>query len=289
MPPLKKGRCLAAACNRRHGSARCIWHFVHARGALQGKQVEKSEEELTQSVGLCMIRTEEKKMQCIWMGQAGLLFDFDGTKVMIDPYLSDCVAKVNPANRRRVPVEEKFFDIRPDVLILTHDHLDHTDPETLERILGTHKDILVLASKNAWNHARSFGNGHNYVMFDAGTRWTFKDVTFRAVRAQHSDDSAVGVVIGWNEKHYYVAGDTLWHDRVIQEVNALGLRIDAAFVPVNGVGNNMNMADAADFAQAVGALKTVPVHFGLFDSLDPAADFDAANKIIPTIYKEIRL
>jgi len=71
-------------------------------------------------------------MRCTWLGQAGLLFDLDGIKVMIDPYLSDSVAKVNPLNKRRVPVDERVFDIRPDVLILTHDHLDHTDPETLD-------------------------------------------------------------------------------------------------------------------------------------------------------------
>ena len=66
-------------------------------------------------------------MKCTWIGQAGLLFDFDGVKIMIDPYLSDSVAAVNPANKRRMPVDETLWDIRPDVLILTHDHLDHTD------------------------------------------------------------------------------------------------------------------------------------------------------------------
>ena len=70
-------------------------------------------------------------MRCIWLGQAGLLFEFDGMKVMVDPYLSDSVAKVNPLNSRRVAVDERFFDIRPDILILTHDHLDHTDPENI--------------------------------------------------------------------------------------------------------------------------------------------------------------
>lgn len=51
------------------------------------------------------------------------------------------------------------------VLVLTHDHLDHTDPETLERYLTTYDSITVLASLNAWNKVRSFGGNHNYVMF----------------------------------------------------------------------------------------------------------------------------
>ena len=70
-------------------------------------------------------------MKITWLGQAGLLIETEGVIIMIDPYLSDSVAAVNPKNYRRVPVEERFLRMRPDVLICTHNHLDHTDPETL--------------------------------------------------------------------------------------------------------------------------------------------------------------
>ena len=60
-------------------------------------------------------------MKCIWLGQAGLLFEFGEVKVMVDPYLSNSVAAVNPRNYRRMPVDERFLNIRPDILVLTHD------------------------------------------------------------------------------------------------------------------------------------------------------------------------
>ena len=41
-------------------------------------------------------------MKIIWLGQAGLLFIKDDFKIMIDPYLSDSVKKINPKNYRRV-------------------------------------------------------------------------------------------------------------------------------------------------------------------------------------------
>lgn len=44
-----------------------------------------------------------------WFGQAGLLFEFDGLTVMVDPYLSDSVKSLNPEGCRRVPVDEAFF------------------------------------------------------------------------------------------------------------------------------------------------------------------------------------
>lgn len=228
-------------------------------------------------------------MKCIWLGQAGLLFDFDGKKVMVDPYLSDSVSLVNPLNKRRAEVDTQFFDVKPDVLILTHDHLYHTDPETLDVILNKWDGICVLASQNGWKHVQSYGGSHNYVMFDRGTRWTQDSICFQAVHAQHSDDYAIGVLITYLDKTYYVTGDTLYHDMVVEDVKRRGMGIKAMFLPVNGEGNNMNMTDAALFAQELGVKKVVPIHFGLFDSLQPEHDFHVENKVVPEIWKEIAL
>lgn len=224
-------------------------------------------------------------MKVTWLGQAGLLFNFAGVNVMIDPYLSNSVAKVNQRNERRYPVDVRFFDIRPDVLILTHNHLDHTDPETLERLLGKHSGICVLASYNAWQQARQYGGEHNYVSFNRGSIWTEKGIRFEAVYAEHSDDFAIGVVITYQGKNYYVAGDTLYSKYILKE---LPQQIEIAFLPVNGVGNNMNMTDAAQFAKEIGAKKVVPIHFGLFDNLNPK-EMACKNKVIPQIYEEILL
>ena len=48
----------------------------------------------------------------------------------------------------------------------------------------------------------------------------------------------------------------------------------------------MNAYDAAHFAKKCGAKYSVPVHWGMFDDIDPQI-FKADNRIIPEIYKEI--
>ena len=80
-------------------------------------------------------------MKVILLGQAGLLFDLDGVRVMVDPYLSNSVERLEPKNYRRQPIDESFFDIKPDILVLTHNHLDHTDPETLKKLFSRHYGI----------------------------------------------------------------------------------------------------------------------------------------------------
>lgn len=224
-------------------------------------------------------------MKITFMGQAGLLFETDGCTVMVDPYLSDSVVKVNPLNYRRVPVDTRFFDIRPDVLIFTHDHLDHFDPETVESILARHKNITVLAPSSVWSKIRQMAPGNNYVLFDRFTQWTEKDIRFESVKAQHSDPCAIGVIITYAGKKYYITGDTLYSTEVLSD---LPNDLDVVFLPVNGKGNNMNMTDGADFFRATGAKLAVPVHTGLFDDLD-ANLFPVENKIVPEYYKEIKL
>lgn len=224
-------------------------------------------------------------MKITWLGQAGLLLQKDGFTIMVDPYLSDSVAKVNPKNYRRQPIDPAVFDIQPDVMIFTHNHLDHYDPETVEKFISEDSRILVLAPRSVWDEVRKLGGGNNYVQFDRHTLWTQNGITFTAVKATHSDPDAIGVIIDDGRKKYYITGDTLYNTDIFPDLPA---DIYAVFLPINGVGNNMNMTDAARFAQAIRAQKTVPVHFGMFDQLS-AESFDCPNKIIPTIYKEIAL
>lgn len=219
-------------------------------------------------------------MKVTWITQAGLFIETDGMKIMIDPYLSDSVYKVE-GKKRSISVDESLFDITPDVMIFTHDHLDHYDPETAPRFLEKNGNMLVLAPASCWKKAHLHGNGHRYVRFQPGTEWTEKNVRFVSVPAEHSDPDAIGVVIYAEGKCLYVTGDTLYSTRVLQ---ALPEGIDMVFLPVNGVGNNMNMQDAARFACACGAKEAVPLHYGLFDDLDPK-DFPFECKRILKAYE----
>ena len=222
-------------------------------------------------------------MKITWLGQAGLLFEHEGYTMMIDPYLSNSVAKVEPRNERRIPVDEKFFDIKPDMMIFTHNHLDHYDPETAERFIHETSDMTILAPTSVWEVVRKKGGNHRYLLFNRHTRWSEGGLKFQAVKAAHSDLAAIGVLIDDGKKTYYVTGDTLYNEEIFGD---LPKKIDVLFLPINGVGNNMNMEDAAAFAERVGAKKVVPIHFSMFDNIDANA-FVCDNKVIPKVYQII--
>lgn len=118
-------------------------------------------------------------MKIIWLGQAGLFFETEGIRILVDPYLSDSVARENPGCRRRVAVKEEFFSVTPDLLILTHDHPDHYDPET---------------------------------------EWTHRSVLCEAVPAAHSDPDTIGVILRCEGKVFYITGDTLYSRKVLSSL-----------------------------------------------------------------------
>lgn len=224
-------------------------------------------------------------MKITWLGQAGLLFDTGDCRVMVDPYLSDSVGITQPEKHRRQPVDEGIFNIKPDVMIFTHNHLDHYNPETVRRFISEQSSITVLAPRSVWEDVRLIGGKNNFVLFERGTQWTECGLQFTAVMAAHSDECAIGVIIEQGGRRYYLTGDTLYNDGIFADLPG---DIYAVFLPINGVGNNMNMADAARFARRVGAERVVPLHFGMFDDIDPR-EFICDNRVIPAIYKEIEL
>ncbi len=227
-------------------------------------------------------------MKITWLGQAGLLLEAHGLTALIDPYLSNSVAERLGGAPRRVPVREALFDLSPDILLFTHDHLDHYDPDTASRFLAkTDKQITVFSPRSVFGKVRKQGGGHNYVELDRGCVFTVGALRFTAVMAAHSDPDAIGVLIEDlpEGKVYYITGDTLYHRDLFGE---LPERIEAVFLPINGVGNNMNATDAAAFCRRLAPRAAVPLHFGLLDDIDPAC-FDFCGRVIPKIYEEVEL
>ncbi len=226
-------------------------------------------------------------MKVTWLTQAGLLFDTGKMKIMVDPYLSDSLAAEGLS--RRIPVDTRFLSEVPDVLLITHEHKDHLDPETLAGLLGTDKCVTVLAPEKAYNSLLAYEKGNNLVLLPPHSVWSEGGVTFYSVKAEHSDRTAAGFIIDDGAQTFYISGDTVYNYDLIDDVLDLAPDgVDFAFLPINGRGSNMNAHDAADLAYEIGAKTAVPLHYGLFDEITPS-DFDFDDALILTPYEETRL
>lgn len=95
-------------------------------------------------------------MKITWLGQFGVLIETANSSLMMDPYLTDSIAeKSGAAFRRLVPLQEEYLRRTPNVILLSHDHIDHLDIPSLRALLGTSRPTEVLASANAWTKVRT--------------------------------------------------------------------------------------------------------------------------------------
>ena len=149
------------------------------------------------------------------------------------------------------------------------------------------KKLTILSCESVFNELVDIPTvcQANHIMLEEGSEWTINSINICAVPAKTDDKSAFGVIITDLEdnKKYYITGDTLYNKYVLEW---LPNDIYATFVPINGEYGSMNLTDAKRFANKVKSEFFVPIHFGMFDKINPK-EFDLPNAIIPSAYKII--
>ena len=193
-----------------------------------------------------------------WIGQNGYLLSDGETEICIDPYLSNVVDRV--AKRGRM-VEAPFApeELKSDVVICTHDHLDHVDIDAIPRM---HKEKMrFLAPTHAHKTLASCGVAHP-IPFDEGAVYDIGAFRLTAVFADHSVP-AVGVIVEHGDVTLYFSGDTEYHEKL----TALAERkIDIMFICINGKLGNMNVDEAVRLTEILHPRVGVPTHYGMFES-----------------------
>ena len=202
-------------------------------------------------------------MKLTWLGQHTVALESNGALLMTDPYILDTMGEtMGEEFSRLIPVDETWTQVRPDMILLTHDHIDHLDMPSMQALVSAQKPVEIIAAPNAWNKIRGQLPGdHNYIMMKPGNEWTSDVFHVRAIQARHSDETGVGYVVEAEGLTILISGDTLYFADAAKEV---GKAVDIAVVVMNGKGNNMNCADAARYCKDMQARVAIPTHWGLF-------------------------
>ena len=193
-----------------------------------------------------------------WIGQSGYILNDGTSEICIDPYLSNVVDRI--AKRGRM-VETPFSpeELKSDVVICTHNHLDHVDIDAIP--LMKKENMLFLAPDDAKNTLLECGV-INFKSFDEGTAVKIGDFELKAVFAYHTVP-AVGVIVNHNAISMYFSGDTEYNEKLeeLKEYN-----IDIMFICINGKLGNMNVDDAVKLTKTINPKIGIPAHYGMFES-----------------------
>jgi L-ascorbate metabolism protein UlaG (beta-lactamase superfamily) len=198
-----------------------------------------------------------------WLGHAAFeITSPGGTKILIDPFLS-----ANPSTPDSL---KRLARYRPDAILVTHSHDDHSlDAKAISQLSNTTRVISVYEWVNAQGFPQNQGMGGN-----VGGSFRVGDVTVHIVPAMHSSEPgrAVGFVLEFADRRtLYHTGDTwLFGDMgLIQEL----YHPDIILIGVGGGPYTQNPY-AAKLAidkyfkpQAI-----VPMHYGTFEGLATVND-----------------
>ncbi|MBY0435912.1 MAG: MBL fold metallo-hydrolase [Cyclobacteriaceae bacterium] len=219
-----------------------------------------------------------------WLGQSGYLLQWNGKRVLIDPYLSNSLTKKylttdKPHTRlsELVVQPEKLRNI--SVVTSSHNHTDHLDAETLMPVLKNNPSIkFVIPEAN-----RNFVTDRVQcdVNFPIGLNdqrsITIDGFTFHGIPAKHNEIERdekgnckfMGYVIEFGGYRIYHSGDTLWFDEMVTILKPF--QVDVAILPINGnkperkVAGNLDCKEAALLGKAIHAKCVIPCHYDMFE------------------------
>lgn len=226
-----------------------------------------------------------------WLYQAGFAVKSPGgTVLLVDPYLSDAVLR-SYGQPRVVPTLLDPADADPDLVLATHPHEDHLDPDSVLPFVE-HPHTRIAGPASVVAAALRLGvSADRTVEIRTGEPFQVGDVQIESVFARHMFDAeptpdAVGYLITVASVRIYHAGDTEYDAAILADTRG---RVDISLVCINGTTGNMNAHEAALLAWQQGAKLAIPMHYGLWResdygvgaTLDPELFVDTYRRLAP--------
>jgi len=258
----------------------------------------KKDKELIEEMDSLML--DKSHFHLWWLGQSGFLLQWNGKRVLMDPYLSDSLTKKYAAtDKPHIRMSERVVDaallFNISIVTSSHNHTDHLDADTLIPILRNNPGIkFIIPEANREfvaervRYAKEFPLGLN-----AAKSVAIDEFTFHGIPAKHNEIEKdqnghckfIGYVISFGEHNIYHSGDTLWFDEMIGLLSPF--HVDVAILPINGndaarkVAGNLNCEEAAELGKEIGARCVIPCHYDMFtfNTADVNEFVQAAKKI----------
>jgi L-ascorbate 6-phosphate lactonase len=197
-----------------------------------------------------------------WLGQAGYVLRVADLAVVIDPYLSDSAGAGSPEFSRLYPPTIQPGELSADIIIITHNHLDHLDPDTLLHYQKKEDTWFVAPWLTAKELLKLGIPEEKVVVVNAGETHQFGPHNITGVFALPTGadvlDTTGYQVQFANGRSIYHTSDTQFHPLVL---DAAPKEPNVMLVPINGKWGNPGPEQAATFAGVVQPKFVLPNHY----------------------------
>ncbi len=227
-----------------------------------------------------------------WLGHSAFRYQISGTTILSDPLLTSRASPFQWAGPKRyVPSPLKPQDAQADLILITHNHYDHLDVETLKNL--PNKDtVQVFAPLGVAPVIRQTGI-KNVTELDWHQSTTFNGLTITLVPAVHFsarwlDDRNQTLWGGYTIRstgvhpvNIYLSGDTTTHPTVFKQIGERYGPFTHGLVPIGAyepqsimVGSHTTPEEAAELGTHTKSNILIPHHWGTL-VLTPEPAFEA--------------
>jgi L-ascorbate metabolism protein UlaG (beta-lactamase superfamily) len=232
-------------------------------------------------------RIEGTRLRVTFVNHSTVLLQQNGSNILTDPIWSERASpfrSIGPRRRRMPGVRRE--DLPPiDIVLITHNHYDHLDIETLRWLRSARNSIFVVPiGVRRLLRSEKIEPVHE---MDWGDAQTFGTTTIYSVPAFHFSARGVfdrnktlwcGYVIESQGRTVYFAGDTAFGDHFSQiQVRFGSPRL--AFLPIGAYEPRWFMSpvhmapeEAIRAHEILGATTSIAIHHGTFQLGDDAVD-----------------
>ena len=217
-------------------------------------------------------------LQVNWLGHAAILFHKNGKYVLADPMLGERASPFTFMGPKRFSNPPITADNLPELeaVVISHDHYDHLDYETIKKISDKTKFFYVptgvRASLEYWGVPKE--KIKEFSWWDTHTE---NGISITATPARHfsgrlfsqNNTFWASWVIEMDGDNIYFGGDTGIFDGFAEIDEKLG-PFDLAVMPIGAYNEawhdiHMDPKEAIEAYQQMRATKLFPIHWGTFD------------------------
>lgn len=200
-----------------------------------------------------------------WLGHSCFEIFIDGTKIIMDPYLSE----KGGASARMVPPACLVEDVyRLDLMVITHDHFDHNNVETVVPLYkGT--GATIVTNTDVSKHLTSIGIPANKIeTVNIKESKKFYGINVTGVKANHPQSRyPMGYLLESPSGVIYHAGDTYLFGMEETFKEVASKYPTYAFLPIGGT-YTMDPVEAARAAVLIKPNYVLPMHYDTFADID---------------------
>jgi L-ascorbate metabolism protein UlaG (beta-lactamase superfamily) len=220
-------------------------------------------------------------IQITWVGHSTFLVQMDGVNILTDPIFNDRSSPFSFGGIKRLaPPGIRFEDLPPvHVVLISHNHYDHLDQHTIERLGNKPKyfiplGLVVWFKKKKIDHPVELDWWQNASMFG---------LTFHSVPAQHFSGRSPfdrnktlwsGWVVEGKTGRLFFAGDT-GYSPVFKEIGERFGSVKVSLIPIGAYMPrwfmrpvHVNPPEAIQVHQDTNSQQSIASHWGTFKLSD---------------------